>query len=56
VLLPDLTAENANRWPAFAAAALAAGVHAEFSLPLAVGRSMYDIARDVVERRVRFDE
>ena len=38
VLLPDLAAGNANRWPAFAAAALAAGVHAEFSLPLAVGR------------------
>src|SRR5208283_2204331 len=33
VLLPDLSAENANRWPTFAAAALAIGVHAEFSLP-----------------------
>jgi hypothetical protein len=31
VFLPDLAAEGANRWPAFAAAALAAGVHAEFS-------------------------
>jgi len=39
VLLPDLTAENANRWPAFAAAALAAGVRAEFSLPLNVGHN-----------------
>jgi hypothetical protein len=28
VFMPDLAAENANRWPAFAAAALAAGVHA----------------------------
>jgi len=37
VLLSDLAAGPANRWPAFAAAALAAGVHAEFSLPLAVG-------------------
>ncbi len=37
VLLPDLAAEKANRWPAFAAAALAIGVHAEFSLPLTVG-------------------
>ena len=37
MLLPDLSAEGANRWPAFAAAALAAGVRAEFSLPLTVG-------------------
>jgi GAF domain len=37
VLLPDLAAGNAGRWPAFSAAALAAGVHAEFSLPLTVG-------------------
>jgi len=36
VFLPDLTAENASRWPAFAAAALAVGVQAEFSLPLSV--------------------
>ena len=49
VLLPDLTAENANRWPAFAAAALAAGVHAGFSLPLAVGPGgigTFDLCRD----------
>ena len=49
VLLPDLTAENANRWPAFAAAALAAGVHAEFSLPLTVGPGgigTFDLCRD----------
>jgi ANTAR domain len=49
VLLPDLTAESANRWPAFAAAALAAGVHAEFSLPLTVGPSgigTFDLCRD----------
>ena len=49
VLLPDLAAENANRWPAFAAAALAAGVQAEFSLPLAVGPGgigTFDLCRD----------
>ncbi len=49
VLLPDLSAENANRWPAFAAAALAAGVHAEFSLPLIVGPGgigTLDLCRD----------
>ncbi len=49
VFLPDLAAENANRWPAFAAAALAAGVHAEFSLPLTVGSDgigTLDLCRD----------
>jgi hypothetical protein len=49
VLLPDLAAEPANRWPAFAAAALAAGVHAEFSLPLTVGPGgigTLDLCRD----------
>jgi len=49
VLLPDLSAENANRWPAFAAAALASGVHAEFSLPLTVGPAgigTFDLCRD----------
>jgi hypothetical protein len=49
VLLPDLSAENANRWPAFAAAALAVGVHAEFSLPLIVGPGgigTLDLCRD----------
>ena len=49
MLLPDLAAENANRWPAFAAAALAAGVHAEFSLPLTVGPGgigTFDLCRD----------
>jgi len=49
VFLPDLAAENANRWPAFAAAALAAGVHAEFSLPLTVGSGgigTLDLCRD----------
>jgi hypothetical protein len=49
VLLPDLAAENANRWPVFAAAALAAGVHAEFSLPLTVGPGgigTFDLCRD----------
>jgi hypothetical protein len=49
VLLPDLTAEHANRWPAFAAAALAVGVQAEFSLPLSVrpgGIGTLDLCRD----------
>jgi hypothetical protein len=49
VLLPDLAAEPANRWPAFAAAALAVGVHAEFSLPLIVGPGgigTFDLCRD----------
>ena len=49
VLLPDLAAENANRWPAFVAAALAVGVHAEFSLPLTVGPGgigTLDLCRD----------
>jgi GAF domain/ANTAR domain len=49
VFLPDLAAEDANRWPAFAAAALAAGVHAEFSLPLALGPGgigTLDLCRD----------
>jgi ANTAR domain len=49
VLLPDLSAESANRWPAFAAAALAAGVRAEFSLPLTVGPGgigTLDLCRD----------
>ena len=49
VLLPDLSAKSASRWPAFATAALAAGVQAEFSLPLSVGRSglgTLDLCRD----------
>ena len=49
MLLPDLSAENANRWPVFAAAALAVGVHAEFSLPLTVGPGgigTLDLCRD----------
>jgi hypothetical protein len=49
VLLPDLAAENANRWPTFAAAALAIGVQAEFSLPLSVGPGgigTLDLCRD----------
>jgi hypothetical protein len=49
VFMPDLTAENASRWPTFAAAALAAGVHAEFSLPLTVGPGgigTFDLCRD----------
>ena len=49
VFLPDLAAEDANRWPAFAAAALAAGVHAEFSLPLTAGPGgigTLDLCRD----------
>lgn len=49
VLLPDLTDEDANRWPTFAAAALAVGVQAEFSLPLSVrpgGIGTFDLCRD----------
>lgn len=49
VFLPDLAAAGANRWPTFAAAALAAGVHAEFSLPLTVGPGgigTLDLCRD----------
>lgn len=49
VFLPDLAAEDANRWPTFAAAALAVGVHAEFSLPLTVGPGgigTLDLCRD----------
>ena len=49
VLLPDLAAENADRWPAFAAAAVAIGVQAEFSLPLSVGPGgigTLDLCRD----------
>jgi GAF domain/ANTAR domain len=49
VFLPDLAAGDANRWPAFAAAALAVGVHAEFSLPLTTGRGgigTLDLCRD----------
>jgi hypothetical protein len=49
VLLPDLAAEDASRWPTFAAAALAAGVQAEFSLPLTVGSGgigTLDLCRD----------
>ena len=49
VLLPDLTDKDANQWPAFAAAALAAGVKAEFSLPISIGHSgigTLDLCRD----------
>lgn len=49
VFLPDLAAADANRWPAFAAAALAAGVYAEFSLPLTAGPGgigTLDLCRD----------
>jgi hypothetical protein len=49
VLLSDLTAEGAIRWPVFAEAAVEAGVRAEFSLPLSVGPSSigaFDLCRD----------
>jgi hypothetical protein len=49
VLLPDLAAPEANRWPTFAAAALAAGLHSEFSLPLSAAREgigTLDLCRD----------
>jgi hypothetical protein len=48
VFLSDLTAEAA-RWPAFTPAAIAAGVRAEFSLPLSVGPGgigTLDLCRD----------
>jgi hypothetical protein len=49
VFLPDLAADGASRWPTFAAAALAVGVHAEFSLPLTTGPGgigTLDLCRD----------
>jgi hypothetical protein len=49
VFLPDLSDAGANRWPAFTAAALAAGVHAEFSMPLTTGPGgigTLDLCRD----------
>lgn len=49
VLVPDLAAEVAGRWPMFAQAAVAAGVRAEFSLPLSVGPrgiGTLDLCRD----------
>ena len=49
VFLPDLAVDGASRWPAFAAAALAVGVHAEFSLPLTTGPGgigTLDLCRD----------
>jgi hypothetical protein len=48
VLMPDLTAED-GRWPAFVPAAVAAGVRAEFSVPLSVGPDgigTFDMCRD----------
>ena len=49
VLLPDLAAAAAGRWPVFTPAAFAAGVRAEFSLPLSVGPygiGTFDLCRD----------
>jgi hypothetical protein len=49
VFLPDMAARNANRWPAFAAAALAVGGHAELSLPQTMGSGgigTLDLCRD----------
>jgi hypothetical protein len=49
VLLPDLAAEAAGTWPAFTPAAMAAGVRAEFSLPLSAGPAgigTIDLCRD----------
>jgi hypothetical protein len=49
VLLPDLAADAGARWPAFGPAAVAAGVRAEFSLPLSVGPrgiGTFDLCRD----------
>ena len=49
VFLSDLTTEAAARWPAFTPAAIAAGVRAEFSLPLSIGPAgigTLDLCRD----------
>lgn len=49
VLLPDLEAVAAARWPTFIPAAVEAGVRAEFSLPLSVGHrgiGTFDLCRD----------
>ncbi len=49
VLLPDLTAEGAARWPVFTAAAARFGVGAEFCFPLGVGATtigVLDLCRD----------
>ena len=49
VLLPDLAAVAAGRWPAFTPAAVSAGVRAEFCLPLNVGArgiGTFDLCRD----------
>jgi hypothetical protein len=49
VLLSDLAGAGAERWPAFAPAAVAAGVRAEFSVPLSVGPlgiGTFDLCRD----------
>jgi hypothetical protein len=49
VLLPDLTAQGAARWPVFAAAAAQFGVAAEFCFPLGVGAvtiGVLDLCRD----------
>jgi hypothetical protein len=49
VLLPDLSSGAGARWPAFTPAAVAAGVRAEFSLPLSAGPrgiGTFDLCRD----------
>ncbi|MGH3268440.1 MAG: GAF domain-containing protein [Trebonia sp.] len=49
VLLPDLAALPAARWPTFVPAAMAAGVRAEFCLPLSAGPGgigTIDLCRD----------
>jgi hypothetical protein len=49
VLLPDLAAGSEARWPMFVPAAVAAGVRAEFCLPLSAGRDgigTIDLCRD----------
>lgn len=51
VLLPDLTRLASQRWPAFTAGALGAGVAAIFAFPLQVGAisvGVMDMYRDVV--------
>ena len=43
VLVPDLAAEGSRRWPAYAEAVLAAGVHAVFAFPLQVGAAQLGV-------------
>jgi hypothetical protein len=49
ILLPNLMAGGADRWPVFTAAAVGPGVRAEFCFPLGVGTNsigVFDLCRD----------